>query len=209
MKLFQFPLSPNCQKVVALAYELEMPLQIENLDVFHGATRSPEMLKRNPNGKIPVLEDGEFILWESNAMLGYLAGKAGRADLAPSEPRARAEVDRWLSWHNAHFAPAVGKVAFERIVKRLAGMGPPDAGVVQKGTDEFAVVARVLDTCLADRDYLCGRLTIADFAIISYAALVESCGLALAPYAHVVAWRERMLARSSVRRALAEARAAA
>ena len=141
MKLHQFPLSPNCQKVVALAYEAGVPLETSMVDLFKGQSRTPELLAKNPNGKLPILEDGDFVLWESNAMLGYISAKAGRADLAPTTPRERADVDRRLSWHNAHFGPAIRKVAFERVVKKLAGLGAPDDAVVQQGMAEFAQVA--------------------------------------------------------------------
>jgi glutathione S-transferase len=208
MKLYQFPLSPNCQKVVALAHEIGTKLEIVNLDVFKGGSRTPEMLARNPNGKIPVLEDGSFVLWESNAMLGYLAGKADRADLAPTTPRERADVDRWLMWQSAHFGPAVGKVAFEVVVKKLGGFGAPDEAMIRKGTEEFAMFAKALDASLANKEYLCGRLTIADFAVATYAALVESCGLDMTPFAHARAWRERMVARESLQKTFAAAAAA-
>ena len=122
MKLYQFPLSPNCQKVVALAYEVGVQLDQVPVDLFKGQARAPELLAKNPNGKLPILEDGDFVLWESNAMLGYIAAKADRSDLAPTAPREHADVERWLSWHNAHFAPAIRKVAFERIVKNCTDM---------------------------------------------------------------------------------------
>jgi CRP-like cAMP-binding protein len=66
-------------------------------------------------------------------MLGYIAAKVDRTDLAPTTPRERADVDRWLAWHNAHFGPAVGKVAFQRIVKKLGGLGAPDEAIVNQG----------------------------------------------------------------------------
>ena len=209
MKLYQFPLSPNCQKVLALANEVGIPIEKHTLNPFKGESRAAEILAKNPNGKVPILEDGDFVLWESNAMLGYLAAKAGRTDLAPTAARERAEVDRWLCWHNAHFGPAVGKVAFERIVKRVGGLGAPDEAIVKKGSEEFATVARVLDTCLSGRDYLCGTLTIADFAVATYAALLDDCGLDLRPHRNATAWRDRMAAHPSLKWALAEARAAA
>lgn len=208
MKLYQFPLSPNCQKVVSLAYEVGVALDKVNLDVFRGAARTPEMLSRNPNGKIPVLEDGAFTLWESNAMLGYIAGKADRADLAPTNWRERADVDRWLAWHNAHFGSAIGKVAFERVVKKLAGLGPADEAMVQKGVDEFEKTADVLDRSLAGREYLCGRLTIADFCLAPYAARAESCGLGFDSHPNAKAWLARMTSRPSIQKTLAEARGA-
>lgn len=209
MKLYQSLLSPNCQKVVALAREVGVALDMVAVDVLKGGARVPELLARNPNGKVPILVDGEFVLWESNAMLGYLASTAGRSDLAPTGARERADVDRWLAWHNAHFGPAVGKVAFERVVKPLAGLGPADPAMVDKGIAEFGQFAAVLDAALTDRPYLCGELTIADFAIVTYAARCDSCGLDLRRHRAATAWLERMLERDSVRGTLAEARAAA
>jgi glutathione S-transferase len=208
MRLYQFALSPNCQKVVALAKEVGLPLELVNLDVFKGATKTPEFLAKNPNGKIPVLEDDGLVLWESNAILGYVAAKADRTDLAPTAPRERADVDRWLNWQAAHFSQAVGKVTFERIVKKLAGWGPPDDAVIAKGTEEFARYAKVLDESLVAKDFLCGRLTIADFSIATYAANTENCGLDFGPYPNARKWLGRMLARESIRTTLASARGA-
>jgi len=209
MKLYQIPVSPNCQKVVALAHEVGVPLDLATVDVFKGGARTPAMLAKNPNGKLPILEDGDFVLWESTAMLAYIAAKAGRADLAPTTPRERAEVDRWTSWQNAHFGPAIRKVAFERIVKKLAGLGAPDEAVVKAGSEEFAVTASVLEQSLGTKEYVCGRLTIADFALTPYTALTASCGLDLGAYPKASAWLERMLARDSMKKTMAAARGAA
>lgn len=209
MKLYQLALSPNCQKVVALAHEVGLPLELLPVELFKGGSRTPAMLAKNPNGKVPILEDGDFVLWESNAMLGYLAGKAGRTDLAPTAFRERAEVDRWMSWSLAHFAPAVRKVAFERIVKKLAGLGAPDEALVKAGIEEFAVWANVLEQSLGNKEYLCGRLTIADFSLAPYAALTASCGLDFSPYPKASAWLSRMTARNSMQATLSAAREAA
>jgi glutathione S-transferase len=208
MKLYQLPFSPACQKVVAVAHEVGVALELETVELFKGP-RSPALLALNPNGKVPVLVDGDFVLWESTAMMAYLATKAGRSDLAPTTPRERADVDRWTAWEGAHFGPAIRKVAFERIVKQLAGLGAPDEAAVKLGIAEFDVRARVLEHSLAGHDYLCGRLTIADFGLAPYAALAETCGLDLAPYPNTRAWLARMAARDSLQQTLAAARAAA
>ena len=209
MKLYQFPFSPNCQKVVALAHEVGTALELATVDLFKGEARTPAMLAKNPNGKLPILEDEDFVLWESRAMLAYLAAKAGRADLAPTSPRERAEVDRWTAWQGAHFGPAIRKVAFERIVKKLGGLGAPDEAVVKTGMEEFAVTAGVLEQSLGSKEYVCGRLTIADFDLAPYAALTASCGLDLGAYPRASAWLGRMLARDSMKKTMAAARGAA
>jgi glutathione S-transferase len=209
MKLYTFPFSPNCQKVIALAHEVGVPLDLVTVELFKGEARGPAMRAKNPNGKLPILEDGDFVLWESTAMLAYVAAKAGRLDLAPTAPRERAEVDRWTSWHGAHFAPAVRKVAFERIVKKLVGQGAPDEAVVKAGIEEFAVSANVLEQSLGAKEYLCGPLTIADFNLAPHAALVTDCGLDFDPYPKAKAWLGRMTARESMQKTLAAAREAA
>jgi glutathione S-transferase len=209
MKLYQFPFSPNCQKVVALAHEVGVPLELATVELFKGEARTPAMRAKNPNGKLPILEDGDFVLWESTAMLAYIAVKTGREDLAPTTPRERAEVDRWTSWQGAHFGPAIRKVAFERIVKKLVGQGAPDEAVVKTGIEEFATTASVLEQSLGTKEYLCGRLTIADFALAPYAALTASCGLDFEPYPKAKAWLGRMTARDSMKKTLAAAVGAA
>lgn len=209
MKLYTFPFSPNCQKVVAVAHEVGIPLELVNVDLFKGESRTPEMLAKNPNGKLPILEDGDFVLWESTAMIAYIAAKAGRSDLLPTTPRERAEVDRWTAWQSAHFGAAIRKVAFERIVKKLVGRGAPDENVVKAGVAEFATFAGVLDQSLGNKEYLCGRLTIADFDLTPYAALTASCGLDFEGYPNAKAWLQRMVSRESVKKTLDAARGAA
>lgn len=209
MKLYQLPFSPNCQKVVALAHEIGTPLELVRVDLFKGEAGAPEMIAKNPNGKLPVLEDGDFILWESGAMLGYIAAKAGRTDLAPTSLRERADVERWMAWQGAHFGPAVRRVAYERIVKKLVGGGAPDEAMVKMGMDEFARFATALERSLGSKEYLCGTLTIADFDLTPYAALTASCGLDLHAYPRASAWLDRMLARESVQKTMEFARAAA
>jgi glutathione S-transferase len=209
MKLYQFPFSPNCQKVVAIAHEVGMPLELAMVDLFKGEARSPVMRAKNPNGKLPILEDGDLVLWESTAMLAYIAAKAGREDLAPITPRERADVDRWTSWQGAHFGPAIRKVAFERIVKKLVGQGAPDEAVVKAGIEEFAATATVLEQSLGTKEYVCGPLTIADFALAPHAALTASCGLDFDPYPKAKAWLGRMVARDSMKKTLEAAREAA
>lgn len=209
MKLYQLPFSPACQKVVAVAHEVGAPLELVNVDIFKGEARTPAMLAKNANAKVPILEDGDFVLWESSAMMAYLATKLGRSDLAPVGARERAEVDRWLLWEGAHFGPAIRRVAFERVVKQLAGLGAPDEAAIKAGSDEFAIRAGVLEQQLCRSEYVAGPLTIADFALAPYAALAIDSGLDLARYPALRAWLARMTARDSLARTFAAARGAA
>ena len=202
MKLYDFPFSPNCRKVRAVAYELGIRFEHVPVDLVRGEQRSPAFLARNPNGKVPVLEDGELVLWESTAIIRYLA--AGTA-LLPDGRRQAADVDRWLCWQLAHLHPPMSRVAFERIVKRLTRQGAPDPAVIEAGSADFAAMTAILDGALAGRDYVAGALSIADFGLAAHYSLAPACGLDLSRFARVESWLARMLARDSMKRALADA----
>ena len=204
MKLYDFPFSPNSRKVRAVAYELGIALEHVPVDLLAGAQRAPAFLAKNPNGRVPVLEDGDFVLWESTAILRYLA--QGSA-LIPTERRAAADMDRWIAWQLAHLAPAMSKVAFEKIVKVLTKRGEPDQARIAEGTAEFAAMTKILDDALAGRDYVAGPLTLADFALAAHYSLASASGLDVRPFARVDSWLARVTARDSMKRALADAQA--
>jgi glutathione S-transferase len=206
MKLYDFPLSSNCQKVRALAYEADIPLQLVPVDLTRAENRGPAFLGMNPNAKVPVLDDAGLILWESNAILTYLATKYELTALYPVDAKKRAHVHRMLFWQAAHLAPGVARVAFERIAKRVAQLGPPDDAMIAMGKREFAVVSQVLETLLAGgpREYLLGELTIADFSVAPTLARAEEVELDVGGLPRVSAWLARMRARPSVARALGE-----
>ena len=206
MKIHDFAFSPNSRKVRAVAYELGIPLELVHVDLVKGGQRAPAFLALNPNGRVPVLVDGDLVLWESVAILRYLCSKRDGA-LLPTDPRDAAEVDRWLSWQLAHLAPAMSKVSFERVVKRLTGQGQPDEAIIAAASADFANLTRILDEALQGREYLARTLSIADFALASHYTLAETAGLEMAPFTRVSAWLERVCARESMRRALADARA--
>jgi glutathione S-transferase len=208
MKLYDFAFSPNSRKVRAVGYELGLTFEHVPIDLIKGEQRAPAFLAKNPNGRVPVLEDGDLVLWESNAILLYLATKyPGPVPLVPANPRDRAEVDRWAAWQLAHLSPATSKVAFERIVKKVTNQGAPDQAQIDAGTAEFAKLSAILDASLGDKEYLAGRLSIADFALAAPYSIAPACGLDVTPYKKVNAWLGRVLARDSMRRALADAQA--
>jgi len=207
MKLYDFAFSPNCRKVRAVAYELGVPLECVHIDLGRGASRAPSFLALNPNGRVPVLQDGDFVLWESTAILRYLSAHRGGA-LVPSGARAQADMDRWIAWQLAHLGPALSKVAFERIAKKITGRGAPDEALIAAGTADFAQQSAILDAALDGREYLAGTLSLADFALASHYSLAETAGLDVAPHARIRAWLARILGRDSMKRALADAQAA-
>jgi glutathione S-transferase len=195
MKLYGFPPSPNTWKVRAVAAHLGLPLELELVDLTKGQQRTPQFLALNPTGRTPVLVDGDFILWESDAIMQYLAAQKPNS-LWPSDARRRAEIMRWQSWQLAHFGPdsCIPQV-FQRLVKAVLNLGPPDAAVIAKATDAFHRDARVLDAHLSRQPYLVGdELTLADFSVAALLCHSARAEMPLASYAHVRDWFARVSA---------------
>ena len=122
MKLY-YAETLNPRKACAVARYLDAPVEFVHVDLRTGEQRQPPFLSINPNGKVPVLEDGEKRIWEANAIMGYLARAAG-SDLWPHGDR-QIEVLRWLSWDAHHFTRHAGTLYFEYVIKPIFGMGPP------------------------------------------------------------------------------------
>ncbi len=195
MKLYGFPASPNTWKVRALAAQLKMPLEFELVDLLQGAQQTPAFLAINPTGRTPVLVDGDFKLWESNAILQYLASK-NPTPLYPNDAKGRADVCRWQCWELAHWgAQACQPLTFENLVKKFVNLGAPDQAVVAKATEAFNKEAKMLDAHLARHKYLVNdTLTIADFTVAAPLFHAQGAGMPVAPYANIGAWFGRVSA---------------
>jgi glutathione S-transferase len=204
MKIYDFPFSPNCRKVRAVVYELGLQAEFLPVSLFKAESRTPQFLTINPNGRVPVLVDGDFVLWESNAIVSYLAHGT---TLMPTQRRERAEVERWTDWQLAHLGPAIRTVAFERVVKPMTGRGQADAAAIDAAAADYATFSGVLDTSLGSKEYVAGRLSVADFVLASVYSLAATVGLETAPFPRVNAWLGRVLARDSMKRVLADAQA--
>jgi glutathione S-transferase len=195
MKLYGFPPSPNTWKVRALASYLKVPLEFEVIDLTKGAHQTPAYLAINPTGRTPTLVDGDFTLWESNAILVYIAGKSANP-LWPNDARTRVDIGRWLFWQLAHWgAEACQPLTFQRLVKKFLNLGPPDEAAVAKATEAFNKEAKMLDARLAKQKYLVGNaLTIADFAVAAPLFYAKQSEMPLGPYANLGGWLERVAA---------------
>jgi glutathione S-transferase len=195
MQLYTFVGSPNGRKVEAVINHLGLSVEIRHLGFFDGDLRRPEYLALNPNARVPTLVDGDFALWESDAILQYLAEKAGDQALLPREPKRRADVTRWQFWSAIHFNKAFGTIAFEAVAKPALNIGPTDAAAVAGALVELARCAPVLDGHLAGRDFVVGdALTLADYALIKLEAYQAKIPFDWSPFAQLNAYFERMRA---------------
>ncbi|NOQ83189.1 MAG: glutathione S-transferase family protein [Myxococcales bacterium] len=160
MKLYTNLFSPNARKVHAVANELGIELETQTVDLRGGEQRTPEYLALNPNGKVPTLVDGDTVLWESNAIMCYLAGK-GDTDLWPKTAK-RYDILRWMFWESNHLSNALNRLFFQKF---FSGDNP-DQALIERATKDFRKYATVLDTHLANNTYVTGdTLTLADFTV--------------------------------------------
>jgi glutathione S-transferase len=197
MKLYAFPRSPNCSKVLICASELGLPLEVENLALQD--IKTPRYLAIHPLGAVPALTDGELTLWESGAILSYLADKDGRGTLLSREPRERADTLRWLFFYTANLHPYIYLLGWEKAIKQMmTGVAGADPHRVAFGEEQLTRSLPVLDAHLARHDYLGPRYGIADIAAgVSCTALGRFVGFDLGPYPAVTRWLERLGAREA------------
>jgi glutathione S-transferase len=193
MKLYYFE-TPNARKPCAVAKHLQSPVEFIRVDLTRSEHKQPEYLAINPNGRVPALQDGDFRLWESHAIMCHLARKAD-SDLWPTDEREQVDILRWLNWDTAHFSRHASRLFFQRAVKPAFGLGAPDANEIEDATGFFNMFARVLNEHLQGRNTIaCDRLTVADFAVGSVLPYAEDAELPLEPYPEIRRWHEGLMA---------------
>ena len=153
--------SINVRKVLWTCEELQLPYTLAEWGAGPLSLQDPAFLALNPNALVPVIRDGGVVLWESNTICRYLAAKAGRTDLLPSEALARAQVEKWMDWQATELNNA-WRDAFMGLVRRHPGFADPsriDASV-QAWNRKMALLD---DALRAGGGYLAGgQLTLAD-----------------------------------------------
>lgn len=185
MKLYVHPMSGHAHRVTLFLSLIAAPVESIEVDLAAKAHKSPEFLKLNRFGQIPVLVDGDQVIADSNAILVYVAKKLGRTDWLPETPAEAAAVQRWLS-------VAAGPIAYGPAAARLVtvfGAAFNAAEVIARAH----TVLTVIEAELEDRAWITGTApTIADVALYSYIALAPEGNVDLAPYARVRAWLQRI-----------------
>lgn len=152
--------SSNVQKILWMLDELDLDYERRDAGEWFGVVDTPEYLAMNPNGKIPTLQHGDLVLWESHAILRYLAAKFGGEDLWPTDPVVRASIDQWEVWAGTTLIPAIGKVFYAEVrtqpIKR-------DLNFIKNAAIAAHKPLRILNERLAVSDYVAGeRFSIAD-----------------------------------------------
>ena len=190
--------SVNVQKVVWCADELG--LQYERIEAGgkFGIVNTPEYRAMNPNALVPVIDDDGFILWESNAIVRYLAARHGAGSLCPSDAHVRADADRWMDWQALSLNPGIGP-AFIQLIRTAPEKR--DAAVIENARAEVEKKLGILDAQLATREFVTGStFTMGDIALACSVDRWLKLPLTHEPHPHV----ERWFAQLRIRKAAAQ-----
>jgi glutathione S-transferase len=190
MKYYYHPVSPNCRKVTAVIHHLGIDAEHSFVDLPKGEQMSPEFLAVNPNGRVPALIDGDRRIWESNAIIIYLAEKAA-SDLWPNDDR-RLDILKWLFWEQGHLMYATGIPFYQQVVKPLIGE-QPDQKRIDEAYTSFGRLAKVLDDQLAGNAYVVGdALSLADFAVAGNFSFASKTGLPMDELSNIRRWLDAL-----------------
>ncbi|PTT02399.1 glutathione S-transferase family protein [Pseudomonas sp. HMWF006] len=156
--------SINVRKVLWTCAELQLPFDREDWGSGFQATHTPEFLALNPCAMVPVIQDGDFTLWESNTIIRYLVANYPGADLYPTEPRARARVDQWIDWQASELNRSWA-YAFTSLVRRSPDY--QDSAALARGIEQWSKNMDILNRQLEKTGgYVSGeRFSLADIPI--------------------------------------------
>jgi glutathione S-transferase len=155
--------SINVKKVVWTAQELALDMQRTEAGGLFGVVKTPEYMALNPNSLVPVIEDEDYVLWESNVIVRYLCAKHAMGQMYPTDRRERFDAERWMDWQQTTLNPA-SRPGFWQLVRT-----PPEqrnAAVIEESNAVVEALMAVLDAHLAQRSFMVGeRFTMADIPI--------------------------------------------
>lgn len=188
MQIYADPITVNCRKVLAGLQLIGAPYELKHVDFFKAEQQSEAYTALNPNQSIPAMVDGDFVLWESNAILQYAADKVGSEATYPRDLKVRADINRWLLWESSSWFPSCYVFLVENCVKPLLGATTDDA-VLAAQQAQFHKLAGILDARLAGRQWIAtDGPSIADVVLAAPMHLHGWQKLPLAAHPHVRRW---------------------
>jgi glutathione S-transferase len=188
MKLYYDPITVNCRKVAAGLGLMGVPFEEARVDYFNAGHKAPDYVAINPNAALPALVDGDFKLWESNAILQYAADKNEAFAYYPRDLETRADIHRWCLWEAAHWFPSCYVYLVEYVVKPLLNQ-EPDPAVTDREAPNWHKLAGILDDRLSKQPWLCGeQVTLADIVVAAPMHLYEYQKLPLEAHPNLRRW---------------------
>jgi len=189
IKLYDHNISGNCYKVRLLLNHLGVDYEKVNVDVLKGEQHRAEFAALNPNKKIPVLIDGDFVIWESNAILLYIGKKFSPNLLFPEDPERFGRVAQWLLFGKTTLDPNLARARFmTRFVPEI-NRDEKELSSLREGSGS---ALNILEDHLAKNNFLAGAYSIADIGCYPYVSIAEEGGVSLKPFPYVGKWCDRI-----------------
>jgi glutathione S-transferase len=190
--IYTTPISANGRKVLALAHHLQLSPEIKIINVYKGEGQHTDYLAINPFGKIPTLVEEDFILWESNAILQYIADKHGEYQLSSCDPTLRADISHWMFWESSHWQPTISIVLAGVVGHALVPhLIPASTTDPDWQNPTFLLHARFLNQHLGAHPFLVNdALTIADFSVAGMMTYFRFGKFPFENYPHITRWYE-------------------
>lgn len=199
LKLYDFPMSPRARKVRIVLAEKGLPYEKVTIDITKGEQKNPEFLAVNPYGKVPVLQDDGFAVYESTIIMEYLNDKYPEPPLLPVDPGQRARARVLMHYadnpYDGAFASLVGEIFFKP-------KGQADQNTIAKAKQELNMCFERLERELGNNAYLLGAFTLADIGYVAWAPLFGPLQVEVPGHcSRVNAWLTRLKERPSVQAA--------
>ena len=197
LKVYGRANSANVQKVTWACAEMGVAYDRVDMGMQYGGNDTPEYLAMNPNGRVPTIDDDGFILWESNSIVRHLAAKNDPGGLMPSDPRVRADAERWMDWQLSTLGPAFFDM-FWGLVRLSEAERDYDA--IEQSRAETAKLFGFMDAQLAGRQFLVAdNLTIGDIPFAGFAYRWFELDIERPSLPNFEAWYERLCDREGYR----------
>ena len=187
--------SINVQKVALAAADMGIPFERIDAGAAFGKNKTPEYLAMNPNGLVPVIEDGGHVMWESNAILRYLCAKHSAGKLCPGDLATRATADQWMDWQACALVPAMHSAFWTLIRTPVAERDP---AVVEASRVKTEAAMEILEAHLSKHEWVAGQsVTMAELALVPTVHRWFGLPMENVPRPHAQRWYEAFMARGS------------
>jgi len=187
--------SINVQKVLWCCAELNVKYERTDAGLQFGVNNTPEYKAMNPNGLVPTISDDGFVLWESHAIVRYLARKHGMGSLCPTDPKAGADADRWMDWHATTVWPNL-----QPVFRELVRVAPDKRNMplVEESRNKLSASMAVLDAHLANRKFMTGdAFTMGDIPLGTAVHRWFNLPIKRENYQSLEAWYKRLQGRAA------------
>ncbi|MGE0268116.1 MAG: glutathione S-transferase family protein [Candidatus Omnitrophota bacterium] len=191
LTIYALDLSSPALKVLYVANALGLKYEKKGVNLGEGEGQKPEYLAIHPAGKVPAIVDGDFKLFESNAIIKYLA-RTKKSDLYPEDPKQQAVIDQWIDFVSLHIQNGVGRVLWNKIFAPKLGK-EVDENSMKCGYEFLSRYLPIVNQQLGKSKYLAGeKLSLADFTLLAHIDPLEAIEVDINQYPNVVKWRESL-----------------